>query len=230
MSVPSTYSRQTRPLIPPIVKKQARLKQQQVLYRLRHSAQAQATRDLLESSGHPSLVAEERRHAIRQLRSLDKHHLEQTEKIHREFEENFNTTTHSEVARHSEEIGSILNRCNGVVINGGNVGLLLNRMRLFSVISLLEDLPIVAWSAGAMVLTNRIMLFHDRMPQGRRDPEIYGAGCKLVPDYVVLPDTNARLATEDKQRMALLARRCSGQACVTLDNGALLKLHGKSVG
>ena len=111
-----------------------------------------------------------------------------------------------------------LRDCESVVITGGNVVILLNRLRMFGVPALLQEKNLIAWSAGAMALSDRIVLFHDRMPQGRRDPELLGPGTGLLPGYVFLPD--ARLRITDSIRTGLYSRRFAPARCITLDSGA----------
>ncbi|MBT8098859.1 MAG: Type 1 glutamine amidotransferase-like domain-containing protein, partial [Gammaproteobacteria bacterium] len=110
-----------------------------------------------------------------------------------------------------------LAQCVGVVITGGNVIILLNRMRMFGLTSMLSDRPVIAWSAGAMVLTDQIVLFHDRMPEGRRDPELLGNGLGLVPGFLILPDARRRLRLHDKTRLSLFCPRFSPRRCTLLD-------------
>ena len=73
------------------------------------------------------------------------------------------------------------------------------------------------------------MLFHDRMPQGRREPEVFGAGLSLVPGHVILPDPSERLRQGDRPRIGLMARRFAPSACVTLDSGASIEFDGDTV-
>ena len=72
----------------------------------------------------------------------------------------------------------------------------------------------IAWSAGAMALTDRIVLFHDRAPQGPGHPEVYGSGLSLLRDVVLLPHARARLLLDDTARMAVFARRFAPARCV----------------
>ena len=113
-----------------------------------------------------------------------------------------------------------LRDCESVVITGGNVVILLNRLRMFGVPALLQEKNLIAWSAGAMALSDRIVLFHDRMPQGRRDPELLGPGTGLLPGYVFLPDARRRLRITDSIRTGLYSRRFAPARCITLDSGA----------
>jgi hypothetical protein len=78
---------------------------------------------------------------------------------------------------------------------------------------------VIAWSAGAMALADRIVLFHDRSPHGPGHPEVYGSGLSVVRDVVLLPHARARLLLDDTLRMAVFASRFSPSTCVLLDAG-----------
>ena len=130
------------------------------------------------------------------------------------------------IARHRAEIAAQIDAVDAVLITGGNIIVLLNRMRLFGLADLLARKPVVAWSAGAMVLAERIVLFHDRMPQGRRDAELLGAGLGLVGGHLVFPDPKRRLRKRDRLRIALLSRRFVPDRCVALDSGAAVEFSG----
>ena len=64
------------------------------------------------------------------------------------------------------------------MIAGGHVASLLNRLKLFDVLGLAAGKPIFAWSAGAMVLTDRIVLFHDYPPYGSDIAQVLDAGLR----------------------------------------------------
>ena len=82
----------------------------------------------------------------------------------------------------------------------------------------------IAWSAGAMALTDRIVLFHDRAPQGPGHPEVYGTGLSVLRDVVLLPHARTRLLLDDAPRMAVFARRFARPAasCWTTGPGSTL--------
>ena len=88
---------------------------------------------------------------------------------------------------------------------------------------MLDRHHLVAWSAGAMVLSDLIVLFHDRAPQGRRDPEVLAPGCGVLPGYLFLPDATRRLRLNDRVRVDLFSRRFAPGVCVTLDSGSVLQ-------
>ena len=160
--------------------RQHQLKAQQRLYRLRLKQLSLAARQVgaIEPGGDISrdMLRAEQRHAIAQLRALDRHHLHRTELIQADFWGSLAPSSKAIIEEHRRELRSELEGCSLVLITGGNVVVLLNRLRLFGVSELLAEQPVVAWSAGAMALAERVVLFHDRTPQGRRDAEVLGAG------------------------------------------------------
>ena len=206
--------------------RQDRLIELQRYHRKRMRQLSSAARELLAAKGDAALLAPERRHAIAQLRALDTHHLNRVEAIHREFEAHFAPGVHGVIDEHVEHVRSIVEQCGAVLITGGNVVVLINRMNLFGIKNLIAEKPLVAWSAGAMALGRRIVLFHDYTPHGRRSPEVMGAGLGMLPAHVFLPDARRRLRTGDALRTGMLARRFSPDTCVTLDNGSAMKFSG----
>lgn len=206
--------------------RQNRLKEQQRVYRSRLRPLAIAARRMLRYEGDREIVAAEQRHAIAQLRALDRHHLNRTEALNQRFHAEFDPLTHDILRKHADEIRAIVEDASAVLITGGNIAILINRLRLFGLGRILGQANVVAWSAGAMAMAERIVLFHERLPQGRRDPEIFGAGLGLVPGFVFMPDAKHRLRPKDRLRIGLMAKRFAPDDCVTLDNGAALSWIG----
>lgn len=209
--------------------RQSRLQEQQRFYRLRLRQLAIAARATLRTDGDRAIVAAERRHAVSQLRALDRHHLSQVRKLHARLDAAISAGSHPLLEEHAAAIRNELSQFETVLITGGNVVVLMNRLRLFGLPDLLRDKNIVAWSAGAMALCDRIVLFHDKLPQGRRDAEILATGTSIVPGIVVLPDATHRLRSGDALRVSLFDRRFSPDTCMTLNNGALLLFDGESL-
>lgn len=124
-----------------------------------------------------------------------------------------------------------LQEARAIVLTGGHVAVLRNRIDFFGVGDVLRrqhaaGTPIVAWSAGAMVLTERVVLFYDDPPDGSPAyPEVLDQGLGLVPGLVVLPHARQRLRLDDPRRVSLLAQRFAPATCVGLENGAWLALH-----
>jgi hypothetical protein len=111
-------------------------------------------------------------------------------------------------------------RSRAVAIAGGHVAVLLYRMRLFGLAELLKDKPVFAWSAGAMAVSEKVVLFHDDQPHGPSHPETLDRGLGIAPGIVPLPHARKRLKLDDGARVTLFARRFSPAVCVTLDPGS----------
>lgn len=202
--------------------RQDQLIELQRLYRIRLSPYMQAARTLLQENSDEALLRHEQRESIAQLRALDRHHLRRIAAINAEFATCLDDSPSRAHADHRKEIMETLDGCQTVLMTGGNVAVLINRLQLFGLASALREKNIVAWSAGAMALTERIVLFHDNTPEGDRDAELFNEGCGLIEGVVFLPDAKHRLKSGDKTHMALMSRRFAPAGCMTLDSGALL--------
>jgi hypothetical protein len=130
------------------------------------------------------------------------------------------------VARHIQELRAAIEPTDAVVIAGGHVAVLLNRLQLFAIAELAGPRPIVAWSAGAMALTERVVLFHDDPPHGQAISEVLDTGLGLARDLVVLPEPRLRLHLDDAPRVGELAQRYAPATCVALDHGAQVWVDG----
>ncbi|NNE59663.1 MAG: type 1 glutamine amidotransferase-like domain-containing protein [Woeseia sp.] len=203
--------------------RQDRLMELQRIYQLRLKRLMMAARETMRFNADRDLVVAESRHAVSQLRALDRHHLHRVQSLYAEFESEFSRQTSEQLAEHAAEIEQVLARCPTVLLTGGNVIVLLNRLRLFGVHRLLDQHHLIAWSAGAMVLGDLIVLYHDRTPQGRRDPEAIAPGCCVLPGYAFFPDASRRLKLNDAIRVDLMSRRFSPGVCVTLDSGSRIE-------
>lgn len=206
-----------------------RLRERAELYRLRLAAQLEVCRVLLartDPAEPDGLLGPEIQDAIEGVRALDQHHLEAAARLDAEIHERLAGGAFPELARHRAELGQLLSEVEGLLVAGGHVGVLLNRLRLFGVLDLAPALPVVAWSGGAMVLCDRIVLFHDSPPQGPGDAEVYAPGLGLVRGIVPLPHANHRLRLDDPARVALFARRFAPALCPVLDGGERLECDG----
>lgn len=203
--------------------RQHRLQDSQRLYRLRLAHTLAAARELLETEGPDlELLETERTAALRAVRSLDRHHLRQIRQIHTEFDKTWNPSERPALQEQREELSKLIKARQALLIAGGHVGVLIGRLRLFALDQLLNDLPIVAWSAGAMALAESIVLFHDHPPQGPGDPEVLDQGLGLVSGLVPLPHAQERLRLADPKRVALFAGRFAPARCLALDRGVML--------
>ncbi len=204
-------------------RRQDRLKQLQRLYRLRLFHAMETVRSLWERREEPEILLPEQRAAVSAVRAIDRHHLERMSRIHRKFEEEMMPIFRPSLKSQQDALAGIINHCDAVLIAGGHVVILLNRMKLLGLGSLLSSKPVFAWSAGAMALSERIVLFHDRPPQGAGDAEVVEVGLGLAPRVTPLPHAAKRLNLNDKRRVALLASRFRPSLCAALDEGAILR-------
>ena len=205
--------------------RQERLHDLQELYRVRLDHALEAARKMQRIPSRP-MVDEHRRAAIRALRTLDRQHLSRARRIHEEFEAEWQPQRRPAVLRHREELRGLLERVEALAVAGGHVAVLLNRMRLFNILPLLDGRPLLAWSAGAMALSDRVVLFHDSPPQGAGNAEVLVGGLAAARNIVPLPHGRRRLDLDDPLRVSLFARRFSPATCVVLDPGTRLTWDG----
>lgn len=193
------------------------LKQLQRLYRVRLRAGADACYRLMKRNEDANLVRAQLRAAISQLRALDRFHARQIAKVHRKFENEYALADRPAVRVHRLELAELLGTLGAVLIAGGHVAVLASRMRLLGMRELLAGHPLIGWSAGAMVMTDQLVLFHDRAPQGRREPELLDVGLGRSSRLIALPAASQRLDLAQKDHLALMARRFAPSNCLALD-------------
>lgn len=209
--------------------RQHKLRALQRLYRARLAHAMRAAVDMLETDEDEDVAKLEQRHAIAQLQALDRHHLERVRATHKQYDENDVATCCPILAEQRDQLVDVLAPLSTVLITGGNVAVTISRLRLMGMGELLQDKHLVAWSAGAMALCDRVVLYHDRAPQGQRDAEIFDFGLGLAPGLVVFPGAKRRLDVSLTTRLALLSRRFAPRRCVTLDNDARVRLDDQRV-
>ncbi len=161
--------------------------------------------------------------AIAAVRSLDAAHLGQVNEVRGEFFDRLRPHDRPVIASHRAAVADLLGSAAALVIAGGHVGVLAEVLHLFNVAAVLRS-PVIAWSAGAMALADRIVLFHDRSPQGPGHPEVNGSGLSVVRDVVPLPHARARLLLDDAPRMAVFAQRFAPARCLPLEAGTRVEL------
>lgn len=207
--------------------RQEALRRVREIYALRLSYAMDAARELLRRKGDVSLLGPERLAAIEAVRLLDKRHLERASEIQAAFQERFRPRDRPAVAEVRREIGEILEGASAVAIAGGQVAVLVNRLLLTSIRDLIASKPIVAWSAGAMAISDRIILFHDDPPHGPGNAEAFLAGLGLAPGIVPLPHARKRLNLDDPARVSLFARRFAPAIPVVLEKGSRVDWDGR---
>jgi len=133
--------------------------------------------------------------AVAAVRELDAAHLHQVDQARGEFFAGLRPHDRPEIARQRARVEEILGQAAALVIAGGHVACWPSAAPVQRGADL--GTPVIAWSAGAMALTDRIVLFGDRSPQGPGHPEVYGAGLSVLRDVVLLPHARSRLLLEE---------------------------------
>ena len=200
-------------------RRQDELKELQGLYNRRLFHALAAWSELMDLEGDSELVSSQRDDAMQAVRDLDRHHLQTLQRVHSRFEREVRPARRRAIARHRAEIGELVEDCQAVAIAGGHVAVLLNRLRLFAVLDLAGDRPIIAWSAGAMALAERVVVFHDSPPQGAGNAEVLETGLGRITGLLPLPHARRRLRLAESRRVQRLARRFEPALCVALDEG-----------
>jgi hypothetical protein len=173
--------------------------------------------------GHPRTREAALRDALDVVNTVDEHHVTRVREVHEAFYDAWRPQDRADVAEQRDEVRGVLETASALVVAGGHVGVLVRVMHLFN-IGPFVPATIVAWSAGAMALTERVVLFHDRAPQGPAQTEVFDEGLGLVKQMVLLPHARRRLLVDDRTRMSVLARRFAPAHCVVLDDGSRIDL------
>jgi len=184
----------------------------QAVYALQHrSADADASAALGE--------------AVEAVQELDAAHLARVNEVRGEFFDRLRPHDRPVIAAHRASVASALASAAALVVAGGHVGVLAEVLHLFNVAaSLPSSAAVIAWSAGAMAMADRIVLFGDRSAHGPGHAEVYGSGLSVVRDVVLLPHAKARLLLDDAPRMAVFARRFAPAVCVPLEAGTRVEV------
>jgi len=197
-----------------------RLREVQELYRIRVAHALEAARELIRREPRANgadLLAAERAGAIEALRTLDAEHERFTDAVRAEFIARWQPLERPAVVRQRAEVADVLADVPVVCVAGGHVAVLLNVLRLFDFPSLAGGRALVLWSAGAMALSERVVLFHDDPPQGQGSAEVLETGLGIVRGLLPLPHASHRLKLAEPQRVALFALRFRPLLCIPLD-------------
>jgi hypothetical protein len=189
------------------------------IYLLRLDHALRAVYAVQRRGGDRQLRADAVTEAIAAVRELDAAHLRRVGDVRGEFYQGWQPHHRPVIAEHRAAVARSVSSAAALVVAGGHVGVLTDALHLFNVAASLRS-PVIAWSAGAMALTDRIVLFYDRAPQGPGHPELYGSGLSVLRGVVPLPHARARLLLDDARRMAVFARRFAPARCIPLEEGS----------
>ena len=213
--------------------RQKRIQRFKDLYRLRMHGALNTVRDLVRLlPTAPELVTREIERSAKVVRGIargiDAEALAAVDEVRAAFsglDERFQTPW---IRERRDEAAALIAGAGAVLVAGGHVAVLRNRMLFFGVEHGLaqcldSNRPVICWGAGAMVMSERIVLFYDDAPDGPAEAEILDHGLGFAPNAVLFPHVNERLRLDDKTRVAALAYRFGPDACIGLENGAWIE-------
>jgi hypothetical protein len=206
--------------------RQDQLRQIQEYYKTRLERTFDAAIDIDRKSAGSDFHADELRLSFEQVRRLDQEHLERVTALREAYELQTKPLERPSIERHRKELQKILKLVNTIAIAGGHVAGLLNRLRLFGIKEMLGDHDLIAWSGGAMVTGDRVVLFHESPPEGVGISEVLEQGLGLHHGVLPLPNPKLRLKLEDPFRVGWLSRRYVPEKCVALDQGDFVQFEG----
>jgi hypothetical protein len=160
---------------------------------------------------------------VRVVQSIDEWYLDAVEQLRGELWAAAPPEESEPIQRHRAEVAEAVGQASAMAIAGGHVGMLLRCLKLFEV-NPPPELPVVAWSAGAMSLTERVVLYNDRGPSGVVGSEVWERGLGRAPRIVAMPHARRRLQMDDPMVLRVLARRFADARCLLLDDGARVVL------
>jgi hypothetical protein len=205
--------------------RQQRLRHLQAFYRVRLDKIEDAAKNISVRHVPFELLEQEEKVSVDQFRHIDAEHIERCNDLRREFQSKWDFAERPLIAKHRLELKHELATCEALVIAGGHVASLLNRLALMDVLKIASGKPVIAWSAGAMVLTDRIVLFHDFPPYGSDIAQVLDAGFGLAPGVVVLPDPRRRVNLDARMGIQRFARRMAPAMAVAMNVGARIDFN-----
>lgn len=173
------------------------------------------------------------------MRELDERHVERVAEVHEEFYARVEPQHRPAVQQVRAHVGQLIADCDAVVIPGGHVGVLLGALHIFNLAPALASprppasadqaapavyRPVIAWGAGAMALTERVLLFYDNSVTSPGVSEVLMNGLALTHGLVALPSAKDRLDIRNKDRMAALVVRSAPRVPLLLDEGVSVTL------
>jgi hypothetical protein len=174
------------------------------------------------------LAGDELEEAVETVRGLDERYAARLAEAHDEFYDTTRPHERAIIAAHRAEVASMVAECAAVAVAGGHVGVLTESLHLSNLGAVIGDRPVVAWSSAAMAIAERVMVVDDNDLAGRPD-EVLTAGIGVVHGVVPLAAARLRLRMDDRNRLAVLARRVAPRVCVLLDPGDRLPCDSAGV-
>ena len=201
-----------------------RLSEQQEIYALRLGHALAAAAAVTRRNTVPDLRVAAESDAVGAIQELDRWHLQRVAEIRGEFYATTRIGDRDSMAVQRGEVRDLVAASAGVVVTGGHVGVLLHLLHIFGLAASIRP-PLITWSAGAMALSDRVVLFHHHGPPGRQHPEVYAEGLGAFSGVLPFPHPRRRLRVGDPAQMRVLARRFAPRTCLLLPDGVRVDLR-----
>lgn len=196
----------------------------QAVYALRLDHAMASLAVISRRSKEPEVRAAAHRDGLRVVQELDDWLLRSVAETRADFYTAVGLGERESVGRHRLEVAALVRDSVGMVLTGGHVGVLLHVLHVFDVGRLLGP-PAIAWSAGAMALSDRVVLFNDNAPYGAGYAEVYAEGMGAFGGVLPFPHPRRRLRLDDEDRVRLLVDRFEPRQCLLLDRGVRVDLR-----
>lgn len=184
----------------------------------------------------PRVVEQAVEDVLQVMRDLDRRHLERVTELNEAFYARYQPQHRDAVVQGRFHVGRLISGCEAIAITGGHVGVLMGALHVFNLGPALAapaaapgqapalHRPIVAWGAGAMVLTEQVLLYYDHAVADSGVSEMLMEGLGLTSGIVALPSPKERLDVRNTWRMSALARRVAPARALLLDAEAEVTL------
>jgi hypothetical protein len=138
-----------------------------------------------------------------------------------EYDQRIAPTERPSIQRYRERVRERIEECRGLLIAGGHVGVLLNRLSLSGLLDGWRH-PVAAWSGGAHVLGATLVFYHQRLPHEAWDLEYSRAGWGWYRQWQLFTRPAERFDLAQRRELAVVARRVP-QLCLLVPPPAELE-------
>ena len=201
--------------------RQDRLRELREINQVQVDRMCRVIRELMRSPTQSPAVQEALELTGRQIREADEQHLQRVDAVVQEFDERIAPLNRPAVVAYRKRVVERLQGCEALLLAGGHVGVLLNRLELSRLLTILP-LPVIAWAGGAMALGERVYFFNQMIPHATGEVELSRRGKGLYTNLQLFPRADERLKINDRIEMALLAQRIA-EPCLLLDHSSELE-------
>ncbi|HMP78474.1 MAG TPA: hypothetical protein PKD54_03385, partial [Pirellulaceae bacterium] len=100
---------------------------------------------------------------LEHIRQVDQVYFHQVREVIRSYDKRIDPWERPSVQRYRLRVVERLQNCQCLLIAGGHVGVLLNRLNLSRLLRYL-DVPVIAWSGGALAMGEKVVFYHQSLP------------------------------------------------------------------